>query len=337
MEQQTISITKAGIQATLNARASILAAANPVFGRYDRTKTLRQNVSLTAPIMSRFDLFFVVLDECDEAVDATIARHIVSVHQQRDASAAIQEADFSLDDLRSYIGLARHIDPVLTPEAQLRLIQLYKRLRANDSVGAARSAYRITVRQLESMIRLSEGLARLHLSSRVIPEYVDEAYRLLRKSIVHVETGEEVQLPNMDPLPSILRGAPGAAPDGAAPAQPDAAPTAPPSRAGQSSDAEGHMTFDQYQQVSTQLALHIMQEESARGAGVPQRQVIEWYLGEQQLGSEEELAAARARVQRVLRRLRLVDRVIVLGSGAPFETPADEDDLVVTVHPHFGV
>ena len=65
MEQQTISITKAGIQATLNARTSILAAANPIFGRYDRSRTLRQNVNISAPIMSRFDLFFVVLDEAN--------------------------------------------------------------------------------------------------------------------------------------------------------------------------------------------------------------------------------------------------------------------------------
>jgi DNA replication licensing factor MCM6 len=63
MEQQTISITKAGIQATLNARTSILAAANPVFGRYDRTKPLKANIVISAAIMSRFDLFFVILDE----------------------------------------------------------------------------------------------------------------------------------------------------------------------------------------------------------------------------------------------------------------------------------
>src|SRR5262245_39772143 len=78
---QTISIAKAGIQATLNARTSILAAANPIKGRYDRTKTLKQNVDISAPIMSRFDLFFVVLDECDEIVDYNIARHIVNVHR----------------------------------------------------------------------------------------------------------------------------------------------------------------------------------------------------------------------------------------------------------------
>jgi len=80
MEQQTISIAKAGIQATLNARTSILAAANPIKGRYDPSRTLKQNVDISAPIMSRFDLFFVVLDEGDQAIDYNIARHIVNVH-----------------------------------------------------------------------------------------------------------------------------------------------------------------------------------------------------------------------------------------------------------------
>ena len=83
MEQQSISITKAGIQATLNARTSILAAANPISGRYDRAKTLKANLACSPAIMSRFDLFFIVLDECEEAQDRAIAHHIVSVHQRR--------------------------------------------------------------------------------------------------------------------------------------------------------------------------------------------------------------------------------------------------------------
>lgn len=81
MEQQTISITKAGITATLNARASILAAANPIGGRYDRSKSLKQNISITAPLMSRFDLFFVILDECDTSIDHKIASHIIKNHR----------------------------------------------------------------------------------------------------------------------------------------------------------------------------------------------------------------------------------------------------------------
>lgn len=85
MEQQTISIAKAGIQATLNARCSILAAANPIFGRYDKTKSLKYNLDMSAPIMSRFDLFFVVLDECNETTDYSIAQHIVNLHRNKEA------------------------------------------------------------------------------------------------------------------------------------------------------------------------------------------------------------------------------------------------------------
>jgi len=86
MEQQTISIAKAGIHATLNARTSILAAANPLFGRYDRARTLRQNVDISPPIMSRFDLFFVIFDEKDEKKDDDIAKHIVSMHRMKEDS-----------------------------------------------------------------------------------------------------------------------------------------------------------------------------------------------------------------------------------------------------------
>ena len=81
MEQQTISIAKAGIHATLNARTSILAAANPNRGRYDRTKSLRFNVNISPPIMSRFDLFFVIFDEKNDDDDYHIAKHIVSMHR----------------------------------------------------------------------------------------------------------------------------------------------------------------------------------------------------------------------------------------------------------------
>ena len=77
MEQQTISIAKAGIHATLNARTSILAAANPTMGRYDKSKSLRYNVQISPPIMSRFDLFFVVTDKKDQNEDQAVANHIV--------------------------------------------------------------------------------------------------------------------------------------------------------------------------------------------------------------------------------------------------------------------
>lgn len=84
MEQQTISIAKAGIHATLNARTSILAAANPTFGRYDRSRPLKFNVNISPPIMSRFDLFFVIFDEKNDVEDLKIARHIINMHRMKD-------------------------------------------------------------------------------------------------------------------------------------------------------------------------------------------------------------------------------------------------------------
>lgn len=184
MEQQTISIAKAGIHATLNARTSILAAANPIGGRYDRKKSLRANVQLSAPIMSRFDLFFVVLDECDEKVDMNIAQHIVNVHRfQNDAI----NPEFSTEALQRYIRYARTFNPKLTREAADVLVEKYRTLRQDDASGAGRNSYRITVRQLESMIRLSEAIARANCTSEITPAFVREAYTLLRQSIIHVE------------------------------------------------------------------------------------------------------------------------------------------------------
>lgn len=89
-------MAKAGIHATLNARASILAAANPIMGRYDRSRSLRYNVDISAPIMSRFDLFFVVFDEKRDEEDFHIAHHIVSMHRLKEKSL---HPDFSTEDL----------------------------------------------------------------------------------------------------------------------------------------------------------------------------------------------------------------------------------------------
>lgn len=185
MEQQTISITKAGIQANLNARTSILAAANPKHGRYDRTKTLKANVDMTAPIMSRFDLFFVVIDDCDELIDRSVAAHIVDSH--RGLRRAL-EAPFTLHQLQTYIRAARRQAPTISDAANRRLVACYRALRQNDVIGRGKTAYRITVRQLESMIRLAEAHARLHFQTHVEVANVVEAFRLLKKSIISVET-----------------------------------------------------------------------------------------------------------------------------------------------------
>jgi len=108
MEQQTISIAKAGIQASLNARTSILAAANPVSGRYNKKLTLKQNINMSAPIMSRFDLFFVVLDECNDVTDYNIGRHIVNTHRLRDD---FMQPEFTTEQIQNYIRYARTFKP----------------------------------------------------------------------------------------------------------------------------------------------------------------------------------------------------------------------------------
>lgn len=174
---QTISISKAGIQATLNARTSILAAANPIMGIYDPTKTLRQNVAISPPIMSRFDLFFVVCDNPDETADRRTATHIVNVHQKREEALRGRDGEddpLPMDVLQGYVQYARTINPQMTPAAQEAVIKAYIALRQDDSLGANKASYRITVRQLESLIRLSEALARLHLDTEVREKYVTE-------------------------------------------------------------------------------------------------------------------------------------------------------------------
>jgi len=184
MEQQTISISKAGIQATLNARTSILAAANPATGRYDRSKPLKYNVALPPAILSRFDLLHVMVDEPDPVMDAQIANHILSVHL---GAGAALTPPYKKERMQCYLKLARSIKPRITLAAQKQLVGSYKRLRSDDAAPGSSAAYRITVRQLEALVRLSEALARLHLRDEVTRSDVKEAFRLLKNSIVQVE------------------------------------------------------------------------------------------------------------------------------------------------------
>ena len=183
MEQQTISLAKAGIHATLNARASILAAANPIYGRYDRARTLKYNLNISAPIMSRFDIFFLIFDEKNDERDFHIAHHIVNMHRLRDAAI---NPDFAMEDLQTYIKYARTINPEFTPESARILKQEYKDMRQRENRDQ-KTAYKVTVRQLESLIRLSEAMARAHCEDVIKPQYVKEVCRLLRNSNVNVK------------------------------------------------------------------------------------------------------------------------------------------------------
>ena len=187
MEQQTISLAKAGIHVTLNARASILAAANPIYGRYDRTRTLRFNVDISPPIMSRFDIFFVIFDEKNEDEDYHIAQHIVNMHRLMDEAI---NPDFQMEQVQTYIKFCRAINPQFTRESAMILKEEYKQMRQREKHDAHRNSYKVTVRALESLIRLSEAMARAHCDKVIRPTYVREVCRLLRNSNINISKSD---------------------------------------------------------------------------------------------------------------------------------------------------
>lgn len=202
MEQQTVTINKAGIHVTLNARASVLAAANPKGGRYDKRKSLRYNVSLSDAVMSRVDLFYVIVDEVDETNDRRIARRVINNHigenvfdlyaennqsgnDTRDVERIInQEVDISKEEILLYIDHVKNRKPRMTKEAEKLIIEKYKKLRMQNTIN--HKNYTVSVRTLESMIRLSEALAKLYCND-VICSYVEEAYRLITGSMLEIK------------------------------------------------------------------------------------------------------------------------------------------------------
>lgn len=304
MEQQTISIAKAGIHATLNARTSILAAANPIGGRYNRKATLRSNINMSAPIMSRFDLFFVVLDECNENVDRHLAEHIVNLHMLKDDFV---HPEFSTEQLQRYIRFARTFKPRFTPPAMDLLVQKYKELRANDAGGLGRNSYRITVRQLESLIRLSEAIAKANCVEDVSVPMVLEAFELLRQSIITVEK-DDVEVEDDDEEEAVQEGEGG---DGDSPmaeaeadnqtqteAEADGAPPAP-------SRGATKITFEKYQQIQHMLASHIRDEEDQNGEGPEHDELLLWYLEqiEETISDEDQMHAEKSLAKKVLKRM----------------------------------
>ncbi|KAJ2780030.1 MCM DNA helicase complex subunit mcm6 [Coemansia javaensis] len=354
MEQQTISIAKAGIHATLNARTSILAAANPVGGRYDRRLTLRQNVAMSAPIMSRFDLFFVVLDEANETSDYNTARHIVRIHQLRGDAVA---PPFSPATLRRYIRFARTIQPVLAEDAARLLWESYRNLRQEDVGGVAgpassaaragqasgRNAYRITVRQLESLIRLSEALARAHCAETITTAHVREAVRLLRRSIVHVEM-DDVDV--LDGPADAAAEPPRVQPDdvleaGDAPMTQDAAPQ----------PTKVTIKRDDFDRIRAMLVLRLHEAEQQQGAedaeGVRQMDLIDWYLEQREdaIATEQDLEQEQLRARMVVKYLTDVEGcVLALRNAVPdgdddaaAPTDAHERGPLLVLHPNFAI
>ncbi|XP_063627771.1 DNA replication licensing factor Mcm5 [Cydia splendana] len=187
MEQQTISIAKAGITTTLNSRCSVLAAANSVFGRWDDTKA-DDNIDFMPTILSRFDMIFIVKDEHDQNRDITLAKHIISVHMGGDsAERSTAAGELPLALLRRYAAYCRaRCGPRLAAGAAERLQARYVLMRTgalqHERQADKRLSIPITVRQLEAVVRISESLAKMQLQPFATEAHVTEALRLFQVS-----------------------------------------------------------------------------------------------------------------------------------------------------------
>ncbi|TXT56866.1 MAG: Minichromosome maintenance protein MCM [Candidatus Thorarchaeota archaeon] len=182
MEQHTVSIAKAGIVATLNARTSILAAANPTLGRYDLSSSVQDNIKLPFTILSRFDLIWILIDTVEEKKDRELAQFILGMHREQATKANESIPPIEPDFLKKYIGYANmHYRPRLTAEAAEVIEAFYVGLRSRATGGSA--PVPITARQLEALVRLSEARARISLSPEVSREDAQAAVRLMEESL----------------------------------------------------------------------------------------------------------------------------------------------------------
>ncbi|KAL5771992.1 hypothetical protein ACOSQ2_011916 [Xanthoceras sorbifolium] len=229
MEQQTVTIAKAGIHASLNARCSVVAAANPIYGTYDRSLTPTKNIGLPDSLLSRFDLLFIVLDQMDPDIDRQISDHVLRMHRYRSVidggeggldgfSRYGREDETDTDSvfvkynrmlhgkktqrgqkrdtltikfLKKYIHYAKHrIQPELTDEASEQIATAYAELRNGNSSAKTGGTLPITARTLETIIRLSTSHAKLKLSRKVSKSDVEAALKVLNFAIYHKELTE---------------------------------------------------------------------------------------------------------------------------------------------------
>ncbi|MHB1434780.1 MAG: minichromosome maintenance protein MCM [Thermoplasmata archaeon] len=194
LEQQTVSIAKAGITATLNARCPVLAAANPKWGRFDSTKSIAEQIDLPPTLLSRFDVIFSIMDRPEEKRDRFLASRILQAHRDGEARRSVggpssTGAPFSPERLKKYIAYARKtIRPVLTDGALTALEDYYVSVRKQGEEPNA--PVPITARQLEALVRLSEAAARARLSPTVEPADAQRAIQIMENFLRRVSSSE---------------------------------------------------------------------------------------------------------------------------------------------------
>jgi DNA replication licensing factor MCM7 len=203
MEQQSVSIAKAGITTSLNCRTTILAGANPVFGRYNPYKSPVENIDLPAALLSRFDLLFLLLDTVDVDRDKQLAQHVCKVHsnygaeKEKKAQGEVsQEGDvlnlgfipFDGAFLRAFIRRARSYEPLVEDALMPQIVDAYVSMRDDEKRSDVDSKKSYTTpRTLLALLRLSQAHARTRFSTRVEPQDFEEAMRLMKASKESVE------------------------------------------------------------------------------------------------------------------------------------------------------
>jgi replicative DNA helicase Mcm len=216
MEQQTVSIAKAGIVATLQSKTSIIAAANPKSGRYDDYKTPADNINLSPPILSRFDLIFIVRDKPNQHEDDRIADFVLSSHMEgyddtymeedktKKSSTSLEDQYIQLDLLKKYVRYARNTcHPQLTRETAARIKAFYVKMR-NSQPGES-AAIAIVARTLEGIIRMCEAYAKMAIRDFVLIEDVDDVIELVNRSLKEVGFDQETGAIDVD---RVLTGNP---------------------------------------------------------------------------------------------------------------------------------
>lgn len=215
MEQQTISVAKAGIIATLRCRCSLLGAANPKYGRFDKYEPIAEQINISPALLSRFDLIFPLADEPDIELDRNIAEHILRTHYagelsehaknfpsgritEEDVKSAMEviQPEIDPDLLRKYIAYAKRIYPILTDKSRQKLVDFYLGLRKQGI--DVNSPVPVTARQLEALVRLSEASARIRLSDSATEDDANRAINIVEACLKQVGIDPETGMLDVD-------------------------------------------------------------------------------------------------------------------------------------------
>merc|ERR1712032_1299265 len=197
MEQQTVSVAKAGIVCSLNARTAILATANPKESSYDPKKSVVDNINMPANLMSRFDFIWLMLDKRNKDTDRRLAEHLVSMYSEAGVRKKI-EAQVEPELFRRYVAFAKKwVHPTISDAAAASLIKNYSELR---NQGASAEVITATPRILETLIRIAESLTKMELREEVTVDDVSEAVRLLKAATYAACVDPETGLIDMEQL-----------------------------------------------------------------------------------------------------------------------------------------